>query len=974
MSFAKTPEQDHTQEVAKATVDGSDDAAIAGIAGELEKVVTAGKVAIDAASMVRAPGEGRGAAVGEMVAGAVAGPMAQAIGDKVDGLAGDKLPGVGRGITERITGAASGIAGGELPGGPRATEMPVAESKRIASSIERRAAGAIPSKALGLGDPAGFTGPARAGIRELGGGRGASAGTEISFAWEGASGPEGPWSHLRVVSVRGTEALSSLYHYEITALIREPAPEIDPDGLIQARATLRFTTTTEPMWRVVHGLVVEAEELGPVPGGMCYRIVLAPPLLRAMHRTRCRIFLGKTTRQIVDAVLQGDPELSLSAGATVQPDGGDDTQFSAAKELYTWRITDVSRIDDIATREYCVQYNESDFAFICRLLEEEGISWHHENGDGTCLLVLSDKDSGRARLDPFDPLGPGVSGRAVQSMKLGARMRPRKVSLLDYNWKQPTLNMAIAEPARAGGADLVYHQYPGRYTEAPAMGKPLATATFERLAVEASYAVGESTCRALAAGSIFALEHPQPRYEGEYLVTKIEVRAEQAGVLPPGAAVAMPLPDVPYAVTFECARRGKNGTVAESSFRPARVTPRPRIHGSQTAFVTAEPNMEGTEIHVGGPKGAEIGCVRVKFHWDQDTERHAKEPTSCWVRVSQVFAGVGEGAVFHPRVGVEVIVDFEEGDPDRPIIVGRVYNGRNRPPSGAKTVSTFKTMSSPATGAFNELTFDDTAGKEQIRMHTPYNWSSHAGNDRSETIDQNSNSRVGTDRTESTGSNRRFTVGKNNSETVVGNESVTVGVNQTVTIGEKQKVTVGGPQEEAVRKGRKTEIKITDELKVIGKQDVEVTGPQSTKVGETQDVEVTGVQTTKFLASASLTVANKYEVSANTSTLTFESGKVDLAAANEISLHNAAGDVKITSGAGKVVIEAASEITLTCGTASVRLKNDGTVSISGSSSVGLGSGSAAVKLEPAGVTSSGPKVTTSAVGICQISGALVKIN
>ncbi|KYF59244.1 hypothetical protein BE08_21850 [Sorangium cellulosum] len=95
------------------------------------------------------------------------------------------------------------------------------------------------------------------------------------------------------------------------------------------------------------------------------------------------------------------------------------------------------------------------------------------------------------------------------------------------------------------------------------------------------------------------------------------------------------------------------------------------MQGTQTAFVTAEPGAQGAEIHVGGPPGAEIGCVRVKFHWDKDAARHAKEPTSCWVRVNQVFAGVGEGAVFHPRVGVEVIVDFEEGDPDRPIVVGR---------------------------------------------------------------------------------------------------------------------------------------------------------------------------------------------------------------------------------------------------------------------------------------------------------------
>ena len=765
------------------------------------------------------------------------------------------------GKVEKVAGAAGGFVGGGSPGNVREQELPVFEEKAITSFTSGKAAHAFDVKGAATAVE-GLVGKAQSISRGLGGGGGSGppSGTDITFAWESAAGPEGPWSHLRVVSVRGTEALSSLYRYEITALAREPAPELDPDELIQARATLRFTTMTTPEYRVVHGIIVEAEEIGPVPGGMLYRLILAPPLMRAMHRVRCRIFLEKTTRQIIDAVLQGDPELSLAAGATAPPDGGDDMSFERAKEIYTWRVTDASRIDDVATRSYCVQYNESDFAFVCRLLEEEGLSWHFENGDGVCLLVLSDKDVGRTRLDPFEPLGPGIAGRAIQAMKLGARMRPRKVSLLDYNWKQPTLDMAVAEPARPAGADLVYHEYPGRYTEAPAMGKPLAAATLDRLEVEASYAVGESTCSALAAGNIFVLDHPQPRYDGEDLVTKMEVRAEQAGALPPGGAAPTAFSGTPYAVTFECARRGKNGSVTESRFRPARITPKPRVQGSQTAFVTAEPSTKGAEIHVGGPPGAEIGCVRLKFHWDTDTARHAKEPTSCWVRVNQVFAGIGEGAVFHPRVGVEAIVDFEEGDPDRPIIVGRVYNGKNRPPGGSPTVSTFKTMSSPASGAFNELTFDDTAGNEQIKMHTPFNWNSDAGNDRSEKVGMNSASSAGVDRNESTGSNRTTTAGGNNSETTAGNESVTVGSNQNVTVGSNQSIGVGanqtlsvtGNQTDTITGNREATISSNDKLTVTGTQDIDVTGAQKQKYGATQEIEVAASQKTKVGAEQTM--------------------------------------------------------------------------------------------------------------------------
>ncbi|WP_437648061.1 type VI secretion system Vgr family protein [Sorangium sp. So ce362] len=619
---------------------------------------------------------------------------------------------------------------------------------------------------------------------------------DFAFAWEGALEAIGPWAHLQVVELRGTEALSRPYRYEIILFAREPAPDIDPEELIQARATLRIVTGAEPPVRLVHGIVAEAEELGSVQDGTLYRVVLVPPLARAAYRTRCRVFLEKTTRQIIDAVLQGDPQLRRDDGATA-PAADVEHVFSPARELFAWRVVDTSRVDQVAARPYCVQYNESDLAFVARLLEEEGIAYHFEHGHGVCLLVLSDSDAGRTRLDPFAPLGPNIAGRAVTGMKLGARLRPRKVSLADYNWKNPALDMAVAAPARPGAAELVDHAYPGRYPDTPDQGRPLAAARLDRLGVEASYGVGEGPCRVLAAGSIFALESLKPRHAGEYLVTQLDVRARQEGVLAPSARSALlqnATLDGPYTATFECARRGKEGAVAESRFRPARVTPKPGIHGTQTAFVTAEPDAQGAEINVGGPPGAEIGCVRVKFHWDNETDRHAKEPTSCWVRVSQVFAGAGEGGVWHPRVGVEVIVDFDEGDPDRPIVVGRVYNGRNKPPGGAKTVSTFKTMSSPATGAFNELTFDDTAGKEQIKMHTPYNWSSHAGNDRSEKVDNNSDSKVGTDRGESTGSNRRTAVGGDNAEVVAGSESVTVGANQTVKVGGSQTVDATGAQ------------------------------------------------------------------------------------------------------------------------------------------------------------------------------------
>ena len=237
--------------------------------------------------------------------------------------------------------------------------------------------------------------------------------SDFTFAWEHAASPDGPWGHLSVVRFRGREELSALYRYDLVLLARAPAAEIDPHDLAGARATLRIATLTAPAYKLVHGVIVEAEELGPVPEGMLYRAVLMPPLVRARHRTRCRIFLEKTTRQIVDAVLQGDPNLTLDPAPPSRTTSASRPRFTPAAEKLAWRIADPSRIDDARVRAHCVQYNESDLAFVARLLEDEGLSYHVENGAGLCLLVISDSDEGKARLDPFDALGPAVAARHV---------------------------------------------------------------------------------------------------------------------------------------------------------------------------------------------------------------------------------------------------------------------------------------------------------------------------------------------------------------------------------------------------------------------------------------------------------------------------------------------------------------------------------------------------------------------------------
>jgi type VI secretion system secreted protein VgrG len=772
---------------------------------------------------------------------------------------------------------------------------------------------------------------------------------DFRFAWEGAT--SAPWGHLLVAQIRAREEMGNLFRYELVVLAKPPAPEVDPGELVGRRATIRITTLTNPPCRVVHGVISEAEELYAAPEGMLYRVVLSPPLVRSKHRKRCRVFLEKSLRQILEAVLAGDPNLLKGEGMAVDPDDGTSTDFSPALEYYTMRIADASRLDDATVRPYVVQYNESDHDFFARLLEEEGLSYHFESGLNVSLLVIADADGGRNRLDPFDPCGPSIGAREVASMKLGARLRPKTVRLDDYDWRKPAL--MLAADAQKVDEDLAEYHWPGGYQDAPSRGEPLAKFVLERYGVEAEYALGEGKMRLFGAGSIFQLEHNKPRYEGEYLVTAIEIRADQKGVITLDGSQG----DVPWSCRFECVRRGKDGTTRDSHFRPARVTPKPRIVGSQTAFVTAAPGAVGAEIHVGGPQDGEIGCVRLRFHWDREAVRHAKEATSCWVRVSQMFTGAGLGAVWHPRVGSEVVVEHVDGDPDRPIVTGRVYNGANLPPApsvGSPTISTFKSLSTPGGGNYNEFMFDDATGAELIKLHAARDWNSQVLHDRSESIGNNSTSAVRSNRTETTGVNRSTTVGNNNTEIIGVNESVSVGANQTMSIGINQSTSVGVNQNTTVGANQitsvganqvvnvganqTTSIAAMHAVTVGGSETVSVGGAQSTTIGAAHTVSVGAAETIDIGGAQTVTVGGSQTISVSgAQTLdaggaqTFTAPTQTLEAGATITMSAGAtitADAPFTAITGSGMLVLTGPVTLVSGSA-ISIRGSGTVAISG---------------------------------------------
>jgi len=684
---------------------------------------------------------------------------------------------------------------------------------------------------------------------------------DYALACEAISAVGNPWQPLQVARFQGREAISELFRYEITALAKGSAAELDPRDLIGKRLSLRIATTSMPMSKMVHGIIEEAMDLDDVPEGTLLRLVLVSPWARAMHRKRCRVFLDKTLRQIITTVLQDDP-LVQKSDAEVDPDDLAPT-YSPAKERFTWRIQDPSRLDNPRARPFVVQYNESDFAFVSRLLEEEGISYHFEQGSDTCLLVLTDHDGGRARLSPDLPLGPAVPNRKVDNVKLGARLRPTAVILDDHEWRKPNLDMT----AKAGDEkdDLVEYHYPGSFFDAPSQGKPVATARVDRYRIESKYAVGVGSVRLLGAGSVFKLVYDLGDRDGEYVVTSLEVRGEQQGVisLPSGGS------SLPWEARFELARRGTGSNVEESNFRPALMTPKPRIRGIQTAIVTSDPGSPGAEINVGGPDGISIGCVRVRFRWDTESARLAKEPSSCWLRVSQIFAGAGQGAVFHPRVGDEVLVDFDDGDPDRPVVVGRVYNGANLPAHTQPPVSSMKSLSTPGGGTYNEIMYDDSAGRELLHYYAGKDQTTDVANMRRESVVAQATMNVG--------GNNSETIGASRTESVGANDTLKIGVNQDILIGANSTTRIGGNLTHTVGANEVNTVGVS-QLNLVGGNLTETVGAAVTEsYGASRKTSVTGAVSEDFGAMMSVTVGGNVDEKC-------ASHKLDVSAARLIAI------------------------------------------------------------------------------------------
>jgi type VI secretion system secreted protein VgrG len=565
-----------------------------------------------------------------------------------------------------------------------------------------------------------------------------------------------PEKELGVLAFTATERMSSPFEVRLTLVSED---EITFDKVMNKEALLTIVSEDKagkPNERYFHGIISEFTQAGRSGRFHMYRARVVPALWRLSLERDCRIFQEKKIPGIVEDILK-DGEIKTD-------------RYSIPKKVK----------DDCQSKTYCVQYRETDLNFISRLLEEEGIFYFFEHAEDKHVLIFGNDPvsykpiEGKKEVVFNDDRGMVPNEDFVSDITLSCQVHTGKVTLRDFNYE--TCKVDLRAEQKADEYDkLEVYDYPGEYAEQDP-GKKLAQIRLQEATMFKEKAEGKSNCSRFAPGFTFTLEeHGLDALNKEHLLVEVTHRGSQPQVLEERAGTGVN----EYSNTFLC---------IESSvpFRPVRATPKPVVEGVQTAIVV-------------GPKGEEIytdddgfGRVKVHFHWDRKGEKN--EESSCWIRVGQLWAGVEWGAMFIPRIGQEVIVDFIEGDPDRPIITGRVYNNTHMPPYTLpehKTKSTIKSNSSPDGDGFNEIRFEDKKGEEEIFIHGEKNLDLRVKHDRKEWIGNDGHLIVQNNLFEGVEGNKHLTVKSDYNEKVDGTLSIEAGQDMQEKAGGKHALDAG---------------------------------------------------------------------------------------------------------------------------------------------------------------------------------------
>lgn len=652
-----------------------------------------------------------------------------------------------------------------------------------------------------------------------------------------------PPDALAVVSFHLNQSLSELFTLNLS-LVSQQLLTVDFAQVLEKTARLKIWQGDE-IQRRVKGVVTWFEQGENDSHRTLYSMRVCPPLWRAALRQNFRIFQNEDIKSILGTMVQEN----------------DVTEWSP---LFS---------EPHPAREFCVQYGETDYDFLARMAAEEGIFFYEEhavNSDDQSLVLC---DTVRFLPEAFDiPWNPNtrteVSTPCISQFRHSAQIRPSSVIARDYTFKRP----GWAGRFEQEGDNLDYQRtqyevfdYPGRFKNEH--GKNFARWQAEGWRNSAEMARGKSRSPAIWPGRRIRLTgHPQGSLNREWQVVTSELSGSQPQAVP-GQRHGGTTLDNHFVVI-----------PADRTWRP-RPVPKPSVDGPQSAVVT-------------GPEGEEIFCdehgrVRVKFHWDRYNP--ANQDSSCWIRVAQAWAGPGFGNLAIPRVGQEVIVDFLNGDPDQPIIMGRTYHEENRSPGnlpGTKTQMTIRSKTYRGSG-FNELKFDDATGQEQVYIHAQKNMDTEVLNNRTTDVKNNHAEKIG--------NNQAITVINNQIQKVGNNQIQTIGTNQVETVGSNQVVKVGSNQVEKVGIVRALNVGVMYQTTVGGIMNTSVAMMQSSQVG----------------VFKSLNVGMKYSVNV---------GK---------TINSSVGTTRNESAGQTAVYSAGEHLELRCGKARLVLTKDGKIFLNG---------------------------------------------
>jgi type VI secretion system secreted protein VgrG len=584
-----------------------------------------------------------------------------------------------------------------------------------------------------------------------------------------------------------SEQLGRLFEFELDLLSDEP--DIGFDGILGQNVTVRLTLPGERE-RYFNGYVTRFRQEGTLDNYNAYRATLAPWLWFLTRTADCRIFQGQTVPDIIKRVFKDH--------------GFSDYEQALSRAYRTW--------------DYCVQYRETDFNFVSRLMEQEGIYYYFKHKKDKHILVLADSASAHAPFAGYENLPfypPDSSLRRerdhIYDWQINRVIQPGGYVLNDFDFTRPKANLQVKSSIAREHAHAAYeiYDYPGEYLDT-GDGEFYARARIEEQQVASEQIQGQGNARGLAAGSLFHLTgYPREDQNREYLVVSATHHLASDAHTSAGSSASVPV----YSCTFTALN-------SRQVFRPARLTPKPIVQGPQTAIIVGP---AGDEIYTD-----EYGRVKVRFHWDRYSP--SKETGSCWVRVAQVWAGKQWGGIHIPRIGQEVIVEFLEGDPDHPIITGRFYNNDNMPPYGLPAHATQSGIKSRSADGgtpenYNEFRFEDKKGEEEIYLHAEKDWTV--------TIENDKHQSVGHDDILSVDNNRTVSVEKSQDESIGENRTLKIGKRSVTQVGDDINITAG----------KQFTVEASDLVSILGSNQISFeSGAASIAVTTSGDITITGAR------------------------------------------------------------------------------------------------------------------------------------